>query len=223
MKKSTLFSRSSTFGIVCFAALALSGCITDEAAMDDTRSVTPYSGSEAFPITVAKGPITLSVASRRGTLEPQQVSAVQGFVNQAASAGITPITISRPSGGGASARVANEIANLMTQQGIARNMIRVSTHSGSANGPVILSYISTYAQTKPCGQWPEDLSETMTNQHYASHGCAVQANIAAMVADPNTLIAPAPSDPIRAGSRVRAIKKLEEPAASSRSSFFSFY
>lgn len=223
MKKSTLFSRSSTLGIVCFAALALSGCITDEAAMDDTRSVTPYGGSDAFPITVAKGPISLQVSSRSGTLEPQQVNAVQGFVHQASSTGITPITISRPSGGGASARVANEIANLMSQQGIARNMIRISTHSGSSTAPVVLSYVSTYAKTKPCGQWPDDLSETMMNEHFASHGCAVQANIAAMVADPGTFIVPTPTDPIRAGGRVKAIKDLETPASASRSSFFSFY
>jgi pilus assembly protein CpaD len=223
MKITSLISRSGTLGLVCLAAFTLAGCVTDDAAMDDTRSVTPYAGSSAFPITVAKGPITLEVSSKSGTLGPQQVNAVQGFVNQAASAGVTPITVSRPSGGGASARVAGEIANLIAQQGIARNMIRITTHSASSTSPVVLSYVSTYAQTKKCGEWPNDMSESMMNEHNVNHGCAVQANIAAMVADPNSLIVPTPVDPIRAAGRVKAIKTLEAPAQNSRSSWFSFY
>jgi pilus assembly protein CpaD len=218
----TFLSRSSTLGIMCFAAVALSGCITDEAALDDFRAAPSYSGSENFPITVAKGPITMEVSSRQGTLQPAQVNAVQGFLNQAMSSGITPVTIRRPSGGGASARVASEVASLMVQQGVPQNMIRVATYSAPSTGAVTLSYVSTYAKTKACGQWPEDASESETNQHMSNHGCAVQANIAAMIADPQTLIVPAPVDPIRAASRVTAIKTLETPQTT-RSSFFSFF
>ena len=223
MKTKSLFlSHPSALALMCFAAISLSGCITDEAALDDSRPTVAYGGSEAFPISVEKGPITLEVSSAQGTLQAGQVNAVQGFVNQSVSSGVTPITISRPSGGGKSARVASEIAALMSQQGVGRNMIRVSTYSARAGSPVVLSYISTFAKTKKCGEWPDDLSDTAMNDHFASHGCAVQANIAAMVADPNTLIVPTPIDPIRAASRVNAIKKLETPATT-RSSFFSFF
>jgi pilus assembly protein CpaD len=219
---SVFFTRPSALALICCAAFSLSGCITDEAALDDLREPVAYSGSQAFPISVAKGPVTLEVSSRNSTLQPGQINAVQAFANQAASAGVTPITISRPSGGGASARVASEIAALMVQQGIPRNRIMVATHSAPSASPVILSYISTYAKTKECGQWPDDLSDNDMNQHMASHGCAVQANIAAMVADPNTLIVPTPTDPARAAAQVLAIKKLENPAPA-RSSFFSFF
>jgi pilus assembly protein CpaD len=219
---SKFISRTSALGLMCFAAVALSACITDEAALDDTRESPAYGGSDAYPITVAKGPITLEVSSRQGTLQPGQVNAVQGFVHQATSAGVTPVTINRPSGGGASARVAGEIAAIMTQQGIGRNMIRVATYPAPANGKVVLSYVSTYAKTKPCGEWPEDATENENNQHFTSHGCAVQANIAAMIANPETLVVPEAVDPIRAASRVAAIKKLENPTPT-RYSFFSFY
>ena len=221
--KSIFQSRPSTFALMCCAALSLSGCITDEAALDDLRQPVAYSGSAAYPITVAKGPITLAVSSKQGTLQPSQINAVQAFTNQAASAGVTPITISRPSGGGASARVASEIAALMVQQGIPRNRVRVATHTGSASSPVVLSFVSTYARTRACGDWSEDVSENSMNQHMASHGCAVQANIAAMVADPNTLIVPTPKDPARAASQVSAIKNLENPTPPRGSSFFSFF
>jgi pilus assembly protein CpaD len=219
---SEIKSRTALLGLLFLAATSLGGCITDDIAMDDMRPSPAYAGSEAYPITVAKGPQSLEISSKHGTLEPTQINAVQGFVNQAALAGVTPMTIRRPSGGGASARVASEIASLLAQQGIDRNRIRFATYSASSRAPVIISYVSTYAKTKPCGEWPDDLGDTATNQHFASHGCAVQANIAAMVADPSTLIIPTPVDPVRAPSRVNAIKSLENPSTT-RNSLFSIF
>jgi pilus assembly protein CpaD len=203
-------------------AITLAGCMND--TMMTQRMVTPaaYSGSDAYPITVAKGPVTLDVDSSAGTLQPLQVNAVMGFTHQAMQAGVTPITITRPSGGGASARVAGEIAALITQQGVSRNMVRIGTYSGPSSAPVHVSYVSTFAKTKPCGQWTQDATETESNAHMTSHGCAVQANIAAMVANPETLVVPTTTDPIRANTRVNAISGLEKDTSKTGASFFNF-
>jgi pilus assembly protein CpaD len=196
----------------CFSTLALTlaGCMNDAMVASQMATPVSYNGSDAYPITVAKGPVTLNVDSSQGTLQPLQVNAVMGFAHQAMQAGVSPITISRPSGGGASARVASEVAALITQQGVARNMVRIGTYAGSASAPVRVSYISTYAKTKPCGQWSGDATETEENSHLASHGCAVQANIAAMVADPETIVVPSTVDPINANTRVNAVRALEK-------------
>jgi pilus assembly protein CpaD len=201
-------NRSKALGLLCLAALSLSGCISDDIAMDDTMASKPYAGSKAFPISVEKGPISLEVSSAHGTLQPPQINAVTAFVNQAMAAGVTPVTINRPSGGGASARVASEIASVMAQQGLARNMLRVATYSGPASGAVVVSYVSTYAKTKKCGDWPDDASETDLNEHLSSHGCAVQANIAAMIANPETLVVPSATTPIVAATRSVGINSL---------------
>jgi pilus assembly protein CpaD len=223
MKNSNLFfPRSTTIGIVFLASAALSGCVSDDIANDDLASPATYSGSDNYPIEVAKGPVTLEVASTHGTLQPAQINEVTGFAHQAMSAGITPLTISRPSGGGASARVASEIAALLAQQGVSRQMLRIATYPAAASAPVNISYVTTYAKTKPCGQWPEDLTKTSTNQHFASYGCAVQANIAAMVDKPETLVVPTTADPIGAASRVVAIKKLEADTTTTTSTFSFF-
>jgi pilus biogenesis lipoprotein CpaD len=58
----------------------------------------------------------------------------------------------------------------------------------------------TYAVTKECGNWPEDLTETTDNKPFANFGCAHQQNIAAMVSDPEDFVDPRdedPSDPMR--------------------------
>ena len=211
-----LNTRSATFGLLLVAASALSGCITQDIGFDD--SPMPYGGSASHPITVAKGPITLEVASTQGTMQPTQINAVIAFTHQAMQAGTSPLTIGRPDGGGASSRVANEVAGLIAQQGIPAQLVRYVTYPAPANAPVRVSYISTHAQTKPCGDWSEDASSTSDNTLMPNHGCAVQANIAAMVANPQSLDVPAATDMADAAPQVVAINKLSTMASSTASS-----
>ena len=80
--------------------------------------------------------------------------------------------------------------------GISRDKILVSTHD-AANGDirVDVSYIAYTGQAPTaCGDWSEDLAFTMENQTSKNFGCAVQHNIAAMVADPRDLLGPRPMD-----------------------------
>jgi type IV pilus biogenesis protein CpaD/CtpE len=44
------------------------------------------------------------------------------------------------------------------------------------------------ASVDKCGDWSENAADTLENTQSANHGCAVQANIAAMVAYPNDLV-----------------------------------
>jgi len=217
MKQQPKFSfRAASLAAMLFAT-ALSGCATEQALVaDDTFK--PYNGSDAYPISVAKGPVTLEVASSHGTLQPNQVSAVQGFLHQATSASVSPITLARPSGAGPSARVASEIASLMVGQGIPRQRVVFATYDAPGGAPVRLSYISTYARTKPCGQWDRDMTQTSANEPSPNHGCAVQANIAAMIANPETLYVPNPETPIPADTRVKALTALTTGSTSSSSS-----
>jgi pilus assembly protein CpaD len=75
--------------------------------------------------------------------------------------------------------------------GISRDKILVSTHD-TANGDfrVDVSYIAYKANADSCGDWSEDLSFTAENKTAKNFGCAVQHNIAAMVADPRDLLGP---------------------------------
>jgi pilus assembly protein CpaD len=216
MKKSNMsFKRFTLVPLLFLATSALSGCVTNELV---TGTPMPYSGSESHPISVATGPVTLEVASKHGTMQPIQINAVASFAHQAMSAGLTPVTISRPSGGGASARVANEIASLIVQQGISRQMIRVKTYAGPSSAPVNISFVTTHAQTEPCTEWSEDITQTSTNAHMPTHGCAVQTNIAAMIVDPQTLVVPTTPTAIPADSRVKALTALSSSATASTAS-----
>jgi len=68
-----------------------------------------------------------------------------------------------------------------------------------------------------CGKWPEDLTETPQNTRYVNHGCAVQANIAAEIADPNTIYRPRAADLPMGANAAAAVRNMNTAAAASSS------
>jgi pilus assembly protein CpaD len=201
---------------VALLALSLAGCAANDFAADNTYE--PLSPSERFPIEYAKGPVTMAVATTEGTLQMSQVNAISGFARQSTSGGLSPVTVRRPAGGGKSARVAQEVAGLLMQNGVPRNMIRMSTYSAPASAPVQVSYVKAYAHTRPCGDWSQDATHSSTNMQMPNHGCAVQSNIAAMIANPEHIVAPAPSSLPTGTAAVSAIDAMSTASTSTSSS-----
>jgi pilus assembly protein CpaD len=95
--------------------------------------------------------------------------------------------------------------------GIARDKILVSTHDVT-NGDwrVDVSYISYTARTARCGDWSENLAYSADNQTPRNFGCAVQQNIAAMVADPRDLLGPRPMDDGDTARRMTVMGNYEQ-------------
>jgi pilus assembly protein CpaD len=114
------------------------------------------------------------------------------FLADYRSHGSGSLGISVPNGAPAHAAI-TFFAERAAATGISRDKILVSTHD-VANGDfrVDVSYIAYKASTDSCSDWSEDLSFTAENQTAKNFGCAVQHNIAAMVADPRDLVSPRP-------------------------------
>jgi pilus assembly protein CpaD len=95
--------------------------------------------------------------------------------------------------------------------GISRDKILVSTHD-VANGDarVDVSYIAYKATADSCSDWSEDLSFTMENQTSKNFGCAVQHNVAAMVADPRDLLGPREAGSVDTARRQTVIDLYEK-------------
>lgn len=171
--------------------LSLSGCVSDEVMTGSTDEAPAVHGSDRYPITVVRGPRVIEIDTRKGYLSADEGNAVRAFVHQAQSNAVTPIVISRPAAnGGPAFHVTVEIAQIIEEQGIPRSRTRFETYPGKASGPVRIVFVSTYAKTKPCGDWTRDMTETTTNENYPNLGCAVQSNIAAEIANPGTLVVP---------------------------------
>jgi pilus assembly protein CpaD len=193
--------------LASLAALPLAGCTAEEYIAEN--HYVPYSGAEQFPITVSRGPVSIDVATSAGTLQPSQVNRVAAFARQASASGLSTVTVSRPSAGGKSSRVAYEVANLLAQQCVPSRLIKINTYRGSSSAPVKVSIIKTLAKTKPCGDWSVDAGNTRANQWTPNHGCAVQSNIAAMLANPNDIDTPRTETLASGSTRVDAVDAVD--------------
>lgn len=201
-------SRQSAIGMLSRIALVagtalLAGCTGNTLEMDDT-----YTGStftERYPITVAKAPMKLEVASSRNGLSATQVAAVSNFALSAQRASVSDISLRRPSGGGASASTARQIYKLLVQNGVNPGSIKQGTYRASGSAPVMIAFTRTVAVTKECGDWSSDLANTPDNQPYSNFGCAIQNNTAAMVQNPADFEVPHPVDPPLAAARQRTL------------------
>ena len=163
--RSVLKLRVISFGAATLLTIVLAGCSAKDLALDD--SFTAYGPSERYPIQYAKGPVTLNVDARKGTLKQAQVEAIAGFARQSKARGQSPVTVSRPSGGGSKASdVATEIAGLLIGHGVPRNMIHLKSYHAGASAPVRVAYVKAYAHTKACGEWDENLADTSSNERF---------------------------------------------------------
>jgi Pilus biogenesis CpaD protein (pilus_cpaD) len=62
----------------------------------------------------------------------------------------------------------------------------ISPYGGSKQYPIKVA--NGTATVEECGDWSKNAADTETNEFSPNHGCAVQANIAAMAAYPNDLV-----------------------------------
>ena len=192
---------ASRMSIALFIAMSstLAACSNGELALED--KYVPSAHYDRYPIEVTRGPVKLEISSQHGTLQSTQINAISGFSRFARNSGSSKITILRPSGGGASGRVARETFQLLVQSGISPGMIMQKTYPGPSKGPVQISYLRSVAVTRECGDWSTDLANTPSNAPYSNLGCSIQNNYAAMVLNPDDFVVPEPTPPVWAAAR----------------------
>jgi pilus assembly protein CpaD len=192
--------KRTQIALMLLATSMLSGCSMDQLAADD--QYVPSTHYEQYPINVAKAPIKLEISSQHAALQPSQINAISRFAHSAKNASVSKINVRRPSGGGASNLVANETYRLLIKSGIAAGMIVQGTYPGPAKGPIQITYISSVAVTKECGDWSSDVADSSGNGLQSNMGCAVQNNIAAMVVNPEDFVVPRATTPVVAATRM---------------------
>lgn len=199
MSKRNHTGRTSIVQLALATALsfAAAGCENGVGSYDAYDPTPHY---ERYPIEVAKGKVNAEFKSGHGGLTASQKESVMRFAQQAQSNAASAVYVRRPSGGGRSAAVANEIAAVLVHEGVAENKIVRTTYPAGSRSPVLVSYVRTYAATRECGDWSESLTATGANDVYPNFGCAQQHNLAAVVANPEDFEVPraqTPSDPTR--------------------------
>lgn len=117
------------------------------------------------------------------------------------------LIMSTPSGSpnaDAASRLAHQTRLALAEAGVPYVAVAGSTYdaSGQEAAPLILSFARFEARAPECAPiYTQDIAHQSNNQPYASFGCSMQANLAAMIEDPHDLLHPRDEDPRNSGRR----------------------
>ncbi len=191
--------------LVMMSLSTLAGCGMDDAILDDTYI--PASYQERHPIRVVEKPVTIAIRASAGGLGPSQMNEVINFANDARMHSKSVISV-RVAGGSAAHATSRDVIEVLMAQGIPQSMIR--TGAGRSSGLVTLSFKKKVAVTNECGDWSENLASDMRNTDYKNFGCAMQNNVAAMIANPEDIEQPQASTNPTGADRSKAITNYRD-------------
>lgn len=206
-------------GVPLFAAAAvalLSGCanrdsITVGSVPDDYRTNHPIMIAEKEEV------LDLPVGTGDRGATRDQRSALQGFLAGYDVSASPTLWILVPAGSRnelAATEAARDFARIANATGVPKSRISISSYQSQAPevaAPVRVTFTAVRAQTNKCGRWPEDMTETSENKHYANFGCAYQNNLAAQVANPNDFLGPRKPTEVDAEKRGKVFDNYRKP------------
>ena len=137
--------------------------------------------------------VKLPFSAADAGLMPDDSARFNAFVSRYLSSGNGAISITAPAGGESAISYFGE---RLASMGVPRNHILVGTRQpGDNDARVELSYMSYSAHVENCSNdWPTDWGDTWDNAPTPNFGCAVQKNMAAMLADPRDMVEPRPME-----------------------------
>jgi pilus assembly protein CpaD len=195
-----------------FRAALLGGMLFVLGACEDQPGGDPHDtpfadGAANHPITVAPSTRSIEIAATDEGVVPSDEAQFLSFVSDYLSDGNGVISIAVPHEY-YSQSTADRLADRIVSMGVPRSHILIGSREGSGR-QIELSYLGYGAHTDACGDWSHDADKTIDNQPMPDFGCAVQHNIAAMVANPRDLVEPRVLGPIDASRRGTIIKQYE--------------
>jgi pilus assembly protein CpaD len=202
-------------GLLLVAA-AIAGCARTDREQIEVGGI-PLDYRARHPIVLNEQEKTLDVpvASGARELNIPVKSNIRAFASEFAAAGTGSLFVILPSGSPnahAVRTVKGDILEALTDGGAPRNRVVFQHYDASAHGSaaaVRLSYNAVTASAGPCGNWPDDLTDTKYNRNYYDYGCSSQANLAAIIANPVDLMGPRETSQIDATQRAAVIQDYQ--------------
>lgn len=222
------FKRLRAASLLVVLAASLGACKHTGDDIATTASI-PADYRERHPIVVqeADRSIEVFVGTGRGGLTSSQRTDVAAYAQTWLQEGTGPMAINVPvstPNARAAAQSVRDIQELVSSIGVPAKGVTIRKYTPADPrqfATIRLSYPRITADAGPCGQWPEDLGPTLkgtlyqSNRSHWNHGCAMQRNMAAMVANPSDLVQPRPESPSYTARRAVVLGKYVrgEPTA----------
>lgn len=211
-------TRTLVLAAVAVAVLTQAGCVGLPA---EGKGPVPLTPTSRFSLQVEPGMDRTAFAVHEAGLSANQVMALRDMVNRFAAEGAPLLTVEAPSGDDPLAsQVAWSIKSALEAAGAPSSRVRVVTYPApDPRAPVLVGFETVRAAVPQCGREWTNLARTGANAGSANFGCAVNANLAAQIANPRDMVAPRPMtapdaarrsvvfDHYRAGEQTAAIRE----------------
>lgn len=205
----TLSSSAKTVLLAAAAAACLAGCAStppdqgpDKIARTETQQWTDR-------IKVTSTPDEIVLAPHATGLSANQGAALQDLFGRWLAVDGRELVVNTPNGAGA---MAGQIRDRLIMLGAPASGVRIVGFEpiGPEDNAIRVGFLRHEAEGPKCGQAWENLAATRNNTAYQNFGCAMAANLAAQVANPEDLIRPRDMTPADAGRRGTVFEKYRK-------------
>jgi pilus assembly protein CpaD len=215
MEHSARIRRRPAIRILALAAvLVLAGCDRDTGLGKEQLLATLSDAEARNPISVVeqKPRLEIPLDSRHGDAGSVRLETAR-FLHQYKRTGGSKLHVSSPRGHGGHhgghAAALHDVRHMIRAAGIGETAVVFGAHE-AGDRAIRLSYARLAAVSEPCGDWSENSDLNRDNLPYKNFGCAVQSNMAVMIARPTDVLYPAPETPRGAERRTTDQKKHTE-------------
>lgn len=188
-------------GLIAAAVSALlAGCVGGPAGGEGPAPLTPTS---RFSLQVEPGVDRIALAVREDGVSPNQMGALAELARRYGLEGQGVLRVEAPAGNDV---VANDFAyrvkGALEHVGAPGHLIQVVAYAApDVRAPVLVGFETLRAVVPQCGTQWNNLARTNRNETSANFGCAVNANLAAQIANPRDIVTPRGMTPSDAGRR----------------------
>ncbi len=173
-----------------------------------------------YAVSVGQTPQEIALAVHPQGLSPNQQTALTAFYGRWRDNGGGDLTVKAPVGA-ADPHLARRSADLtlsfLERLGVPAASLRLVGYSArqAQGAPVIASFQKYEAIIPDCSQGWNNMTSTGSNRPFSHYGCAVTANMAAMIANPRDIVTPTPIDPSDGARREMVMDKYRQGVATS--------
>lgn len=187
-------------GLLAAALAGLAACASVPSDQGPSKTAATQTQQWVDKIKVTSAPDEIVLAPHAGGLSANQSLALEDLHRRWLEAEARELVVTAPN---ASGLMATQIRDRLISLGSPGARVRVVGFNpvGPEDNVIRVGFLRYEAEPLKCGQRWENLTATRNNTAYDNFGCAMAANIAAQVANPEDLIRPRDMEPSDAGRR----------------------
>lgn len=188
------------------AIVALSACaaLLTACASSQTLGPPPLNATSRYVLQVEPGMDRIALAVHDQGLSGNQQAALAALAGRFSAARADVIHVEAPSGDDpVAAQAAWGVRDTLASMGVPMERVVVTAYAApNPRAPVLAGFEVLRAHVPNCAELQQPAGANFSNQPSAAFGCAVTANLAAQIANPRDIVAPAdmgPADSARRG------------------------